>query len=429
MPTESVSEAGADVRAVSDVAVEQQSHHCSNALDGAAGPAPMFVKTFLGVPDSVATDSAGNIFITGAFVDSLDFGNGPRTSAGKEDAYLVKLDPMGSPIWLKTFGTNEPDEGMLVEIDIDGNVVLVGASPSSIDLGGGPLPSSDTFGYYAGDSFVARFTSSGQYLSSKRLPVSTRGLAIHERDVVIFSLAISTTPALELAHLSPGFGTLWNDTVHGAAYPSGILADTEGVTIGAAIRGPIQVGTTSTTASGSVFFANVDWNGNVASIQTAGCKDRSDDLWALAKSRAGFLATGRFALACGNDPTLVSKHHRDGSILWSAEAKGYAFGAAVVEDGRENAFVTGRFLETVTICGRSLVAAAGADVFVAKLDPSGDLAFVERFGGTEQESGTGVVVDPSGALVTVGYFSGTVDFGTGPITVPGNGGYLMKFAP
>jgi hypothetical protein len=60
----------------------------------------------------VAVDSAGNIFVTGQFDGTLNFGGGPLTANGAlRDVYLVKLDPDGNHLWSKRFGGTKTDRG------------------------------------------------------------------------------------------------------------------------------------------------------------------------------------------------------------------------------------------------------------------------------------------------------------------------------
>jgi hypothetical protein len=52
--------------------------------------------------DSIAVDTIGNIYTTGAYQDTADFdpgaGTANLTSTGLEDVFIVKLNPLGSPL-------------------------------------------------------------------------------------------------------------------------------------------------------------------------------------------------------------------------------------------------------------------------------------------------------------------------------------------
>lgn len=51
-----------------------------------------------------AVDPSGNVFVTGNFNGSLNFGSGSIVSAGGGNIFLTKLDPSGNGLWSKRFG-------------------------------------------------------------------------------------------------------------------------------------------------------------------------------------------------------------------------------------------------------------------------------------------------------------------------------------
>jgi hypothetical protein len=90
----------------------------------------------------VAADNSGNVIATGTFDDDVDLGGGLMATAGDDDVYLVKFDAAGNHLWSDSFGGpgNETMRGgKTVTTDASGNVVLTGAFMESIDFGGGVL--------------------------------------------------------------------------------------------------------------------------------------------------------------------------------------------------------------------------------------------------------------------------------------------------
>jgi hypothetical protein len=53
---------------------------------------------------SVATESAGDIALTGHFGDTVDFGGGPMTNTTGNDIFVLKLDAAGGRVWSKQVG-------------------------------------------------------------------------------------------------------------------------------------------------------------------------------------------------------------------------------------------------------------------------------------------------------------------------------------
>src|SRR5439155_2148740 len=101
-------------------------------------------------------------------------------------------------------------------------------------------------------------------------------------------------------------------------------------------------------------------------------------------------------------------------------AVGNDCGAAVaVEKSTGNLIVAGYFSGSVDFGGGSLNSAGSEDIFLAKYSSSGAHIWSKRFGATGRDRATSVVVDKNNDIVVAGYFSGTVDFGGGPLTSAG----------
>jgi hypothetical protein len=111
----------------------------------------------------VAVDGGGNVFVTGQFELSVDFGGGALSSAGSKDIFLVKYSSAGAHAWSKRIGGSGWETGGAVATDSGGNVVISGSFEGTIDCGGGPLTSAGLT-----DLFVAKYSSTGQHLWSKR---------------------------------------------------------------------------------------------------------------------------------------------------------------------------------------------------------------------------------------------------------------------
>ena len=52
----------------------------------------------------VAVDGSGNVYTTGVFVGTVDFGAGNVTSAGGYDVFVTKRNAAGAHQWTTTFG-------------------------------------------------------------------------------------------------------------------------------------------------------------------------------------------------------------------------------------------------------------------------------------------------------------------------------------
>src|SRR6185295_13785932 len=79
---------------------------------------------------AVATDPSGNVYTTGDFTGTADFGPGagsaPRTSAGFGDIFISKLSSAGNFVWTQRFGSAGTEQGESIAIDLTGNVLTTG---------------------------------------------------------------------------------------------------------------------------------------------------------------------------------------------------------------------------------------------------------------------------------------------------------------
>jgi hypothetical protein len=112
---------------------------------------------------SVAVDASGNVFITGFFWGTFDFGGDALTCAGREDIFIAKFGSDGAHLWSKRFGDWDYQEANAVAVDAAGNVIVTGWFFGTVDFGGGVLTSADSM-----DIFVAAFGSDGAHRWSKR---------------------------------------------------------------------------------------------------------------------------------------------------------------------------------------------------------------------------------------------------------------------
>jgi hypothetical protein len=105
-------------------------------------------------------------------------------------------------------------------------------------------------------------------------------------------------------------------------------------------------------------------------------------------------------------------------------------GARVTTDSADNIIATGWFSGTVDFGTGPIASAGGEDVYVLKLAPSGAPIWVQTFGDLTDDNGLDVAVDSGDNVVVGGSMSGTVDFGGGPLmSSGGNDAFVVKLSP
>ncbi|MEC9473533.1 MAG: SBBP repeat-containing protein, partial [Actinomycetota bacterium] len=337
----------------------------------------------------VAVDGAGNVYTTGYFRNTVDFGAGNVTSAGNADVFVTKLNAAGAHQWTTTFGGTGNDYGHGVAVDGSGNVHVTGYFQNTVDFGAGNVTSAGQ-----DDVFVTKLNAAGAH-------------------------QWTTT-----------FGGTGNDNGHGVAVDGSGNVYTTGN-----FKNTVDFGAGNVTATGGnndVFVTKLNSSGAHQWTTTFGNISGDQGYGVAVDSSGNVYATGVFGntvnfgagnvTAAGNSDVFVTKLNSSGVHQWTTTFGGtgvdYSYGVAV--DGDSNVYTTGWFYGTVDFGAGNVTSAGQADVFVTKLNAAGAHQWTTTFGGTGVDHGWSVAVDGSGNVYTTGRFEGTVDFGAGNVTSAGS---------
>lgn len=120
-----------------------------------------------GVGDSIGNgidiDSNGNCYVTGFFTGTANFDTLHIESYGVTDILVLKIDPNGNYLWVKTGGGTSEDQGCGIAIDNNGNSYVSGYFKDSATLGTTVLTSNGMK-----DIFFTKLDSDGNFLWTKQ---------------------------------------------------------------------------------------------------------------------------------------------------------------------------------------------------------------------------------------------------------------------
>lgn len=349
---------------------------------------------------SVAVDSLGNVYSTGWFTGTADFDPGPgsfplTTSSGR-DIFVTKLDPQGNLLWALRFGGSGSDEGSSIAVDNAGRVYVTGIFLNNFDADPGPnivnLVSHGDF-----DVFAMILDTSGQYVWAGGIG---GGSGDEGEDIV--------------------------PLVNGSFYLAGTFADTTDFDPSANDFRLTAFGTSQVDAFIAKYNADgtLIWvrqiGGNDFDLGKAIARDLNDDVVLTGAFRDTIdldPGTGIYpVISNGADDIYVVRLDSAGNFIW-----GGGFGSIfsdlannIAVDQSGSSLITGFFSDTVDFDpgpGLYPMNAQGPfDVYVNKLDRTGNFLWARQFAGTSAGTAFGIITDGINNVYTTGWFQGSMDF-------------------
>jgi hypothetical protein len=361
-----------------------------------------FGSTANDVGQAVAFDSSGNLYATGYFTGTVDFGGGPLTSNGSTnpDVFLIKYSSTGVFVWSKRIGGIYTDAGTGVAVDSGNNVIVVGtvnglSTGTTVDFGGGAVSIFRDL-----NIFVAKYNSAGTYQWAKTYGSSSGGTNNNPYAVAVDSSSnIAVTGSFQN---TIDFGT-------GPIAASGFSTDAFAFKLSAAAGATVWARGMSSSTNENGRGVAFDPNGNTI----------VDGFF------TGAVDFGCGALtSAGGDDIFVAKYNSAGVCQWSKRFgdPSHQDAFAVTVDLSSNIILTGQFAGTFNFGGGSNLVNTNflsTDIFLAKLDSSGNYVWSQQFGAINTDRGSAVTVDSSGNVTFTGFFLGTVNFGGGAVTSSG----------
>ncbi len=110
------------------------------------------------VATGLAVNRHQEIYLHGYFTDTLLLGAESIISMGLRDAFIVKVDSQGQPLWAEVMGGPRNDEALEIVFDAQDHVYLAGVYRDSADFG--PYHFEAVYSY---DGFLASWNSNGQW--------------------------------------------------------------------------------------------------------------------------------------------------------------------------------------------------------------------------------------------------------------------------
>lgn len=362
------------------------------------------------VADAIAVDASGNAYITGMTV-SPDFPTVTPvqgTYKGGNDAYVAKLNAVGSALVFSTFlGGSGADIGFAIAIDPSGNVYVTGQTNSTDFPLANALQSTCTNCPSAGHAFVAKLNPAGNalvystYLGGSTgeighsIAADSSGNAYVAGDT--FSLDFPTTTGAFQTTCGGGLNRPCTD-----GFVAKLKAD------GSALVYATYLGA---TLDDSITAIALDSSGNA---YVTGVTNSNN----FPTTPGSFISHCDLATLCNAafNNAFVTKLNASGSALVYSSYLGGSFAddgaSAIAVDSTGHAYVTGftsAFDFPVTpgvvqpLCARTSEGVCNGNAFITKFKPDGSgLDYSTYLSGSFGSSGGGIAVNSAGEAYIVG---------------------------
>lgn len=423
-----------------------------------------FAGESIDVAYSITTDADGNSYTTGYFQGTVDFDPGPgvfelEANGIADDVFITKLNNLGELVWAKSVGShNSSDRANDIELDSEGNIIVVGSFYGTADFDPGPDEHMLTT-HGATDLFCLKLDSDGNFVWAKSVGEygldNAQSVSIDEDDAIylggeyIYELDFDpgvgthiagdpTTSGLFIEKLSSEGDFEWVKTFGNEynEYVRSVHVNPEGVFVSGNFAGSMDfdpgAGVEShSTAFGMelTFLQKFDHDGNWEWVKILESDNENDVYEISSDSEHNIYLAGTYYLSTDFDPgpgvenltgtgynTYVLKLDYDGNYIWVKEivSPNMNIPYSLELDAENNVYVGGIFFEStdfdpgpdthiLTTEFPSL-----DDCYLFKLDPSGNFEWAHSFESVEVQRIWSISVNNDDIYFT-GIHEGLVD--------------------
>ncbi len=401
--------------------------------------------------NSITTDSFGYIYIAGHFSGAMSFGTVTLTSAGAQDMFVAKFHKSGTNIWAKRAGGTSHDTANSIAIDSNNNLYIAGSFYNTAYFGNITLTSSGNY-----DPYVAKMDSNGNWLwvtkgggtsedVGKAIAIDSQCNAYLTGDFA-GTATFGTTQVVSagltdifIAKIGTNGNWIWSKRAGGTDNDNAnaiVIDIIDTVCVTGSFKSTASFGSVSFTSYGGadIFVSKLSGSGTwIWTVRAGGSGSSWNDSGRgiTADNQGNIYITGSFSSTAsfgnlsvqsvGGIDVFAAKMDDDGNWIWVNGTGGtgstlmdYGYDIAVDED--HNIYVTGVCVGTTYYGDSTIAGYGGFDVFLARLDDTGDWQSMIKAGGTGYDWSYSLALDDDSMPWITGSFVDPATFGNHTVT-------------
>lgn len=326
---------------------------------------------------SICLDNAGNIYLSGRFSGTVNFGDVQLTEDEKGDLFVAKMSSQGNWLWAKQTGDNSNAHIRYMAADEVGNLFVSGQFSAKATIGDTPPQIS-----YA-TNFISKLDEQGKWLWTKR---------IDSKSDIPHPISLDKLGNLYFTGNFRGMVTIADSILGGGSGLNSFVAKLNS-------DGKVQWLARNTARIGSVIWSiDTDAEGNSYITGNGGGK-----LW-----------FGDIYLKCGLLDIIIAKVDPNGKWEWVRRTKNknkyLAMSLSVAVDKEGNPHISGTFQNKTQLGSLKLISLKGWDLVIAKLDKTGKWLWTKQGKGLDYVEGHTIKTDNEGNVIMIGQCKGDAEF-------------------
>lgn len=344
---------------------------------------------------SVACDAAGNIYVTGYYYGTAQFGTFTLNSVSNtQDVFIAKLSSSGTFLWAKSAGGPMAEDPYAIAVDNSNNVIVTGEFQGSSTFGSQTLTSTTNpyTGNFSFDVFTCKYDGSGNFLWVKQgaAHLDDRGIDVGtDASGNIFVCGqFSDTITFDVTHLNNIQNAVFIIKYNAAGQEQWL----------------VRAGATSSIAYGLAV-------------------DNSNDVYVTGDYSGNLVFYGtpnNFLYGAYSNRIFLAKYSNNGNYLWGKEdaSNSYVSAKDVALDANENPCIFGEFdckMDDYSVLagGTGMFNSIGFhDLFITQYDKNGNRQWARNFGGPLYDKAHGIVFANNSTPYVCGSFEKTLNVNT-----------------